>query len=275
MSTNDLGISFARRDICSLTLVQRIASMLDIDPNKYENGGTLPLGWHFAFLGGLTQRSKLRSDGFPGFGIPLPEYGLPRILLGGRSVFYNGKIEIGAELICQSKISKTTEKQTANGRMVIVDILNEITVYGSTQPSICETQTYFLLEKSTNTQKPKQAVSIISADHLRKVRPDDTLLFHYSALGFNSHKIHLDRDYARDVELLPDLVVNGGLITLLVTEFLRTELGVNVRKLKTRHTAPLYVDRKMIIAASQTKNGWEITVYDDNNIQAVLIEVEV
>lgn len=275
MVSEDLNASFLRRDRCSVTLVQRIASMLDINPNNYGNEDVLPVGWHFAFLGGLTQRSQLRADGFPGFGVPLSEYGLPRIVLGGREVYYDKKIEIEAEFVCRSIKKKVVEKQTSNGRMMIVDILNEITVQGEAEPAIRETQTYFLLEKSKGGQKPAKEVSYISAEHVRVITPDDILLFQYSALGFNSHKIHLDRDYARNVELLPDLIVNGGLITLLVTEYLRTELGANITKLKTRHTAPLYVDRKMTITADQTKSGWMVTVYDDAGIQAVLIEVEV
>ena len=67
----------------------------------------------------------------------------------------------------------------------------------------------------------------IAATHQDSSHPTRRCCFSISALGFNSHKIHIDRAYARDVEGLPDLVVNGGLATLLLTEFLRVELGLS------------------------------------------------
>ena len=73
------------------------------------------------------------------------------------------------------------------------------------------------------------------------------MLFQYSALGFNTHRIHFDRDYAREVEGHPDLVVNGGLATLLATEFLRRDLGRHLTSMSARHLAPLYVNRPMTI----------------------------
>ncbi|MCP6135008.1 hypothetical protein NL393_38110, partial [Klebsiella pneumoniae] len=81
--------------------------------------------------------------------------------------------------------------------------------------------TFVLMSASTYRQPNAEPAVPINLSNPRVHRPDDTLLFQYSALGFNSHKIHLDRDYARTVEGFPDLVVNGGLTALLLTEYLR------------------------------------------------------
>ena len=114
----------------------------------------------------------------------------------------------------------------------------------------------------------------IQAKYQKQIVPDETLLFQYSALGFNSHKIHLDRDYARNVEGLPDLVVNGGLSTLLLTEFLRTDLGLNLTDIKVKHIAPLYCGRKMTLCTEGGETKEKLKIFDDNNTLAVEIEAK-
>jgi 3-methylfumaryl-CoA hydratase len=100
-------------------------------------------------------------------------------------------------------------------------------------------------------------------------------LFQYSALGFNSHKIHLDRNYAQNVEGLPDLVVNGGLATLLMTEFVRNELGLDLSEIKVKHIAPLFCNRPFTITAKQNETSWKLNVYDDNNFLTVEMEAQI
>ena len=107
------------------------------------------------------------------------------------------------------------------------------------------------------------------------VVPDETLLFQYSALGFNSHRIHIDREHARKVEGFPDLVVNGGLATLLLTEFLRRDLGVTPAAIAVRHVAPLYCNRAVTLAADQVGKRWILKAFDDQHRLAVDMEVDV
>jgi 3-methylfumaryl-CoA hydratase len=97
-------------------------------------------------------------------------------------------------------------------------------------------------------------------------------LFQYSALGFNSHKIHLDRNYAQNVEGLPDLVVNGGLATLLLTEFMRTDLGLAIAEIKVKHVAPLYSGRKMTLYTEGSPINGQFKIFDENN--AIAVEME-
>jgi 3-methylfumaryl-CoA hydratase len=260
-------------EICSLANVRRVAAMLDIDPQLFNNGEVLPKTWHFFMLAGNTQKSKLRADGFPGLGVEIPDLGLPRLLLGGRSVSYKGNIKIGSEIQKTSFVKEIKEKITANGRMAIVEIQHELRPVLTENTEIIETQTYILLE----AQKAKKQEEITNKDlrftiELNKNQfiPDETLLFQYSALGFNSHKIHLDRDYAKNVEGLPDLVVNGGLATLLATEYLQNKLKINFKELKVKHIAPLYCNRPFTFESKEK----ELKIYNDNNEEAVLINYE-
>ncbi|MFV5700847.1 hypothetical protein ACM55F_03150 [Flavobacterium sp. XS2P12] len=261
---------------CSPTMVRRVAAMLDLDTRSFSEGDILPKGWHFFMLAGETRKSKLRKDGFPGLGVPIPDLGLPRLLLGGRTASYNGDIVIGSVVEKTSFIKSIVEKTTNSGPMAIVTIQHELRPVTASIPAIIETQTYILLSASTASKNSEKTSSQpIESKHQKQVIPDETLIFQYSALGFNSHKIHLDRDYAQNIEGLPDLVVNGGLTTLLLTEFLRTYLGLEMTAIKVKHIAPLYCNRPMTLTAEQKETGWELKVFDDNNEIAVEAEANV
>ena len=266
------------KELCSLTMVRRVAAMLDIETQSFTGGDVLPKGWHFFMLAGETRKSELRKDGFPGLGVPIPDLGLPRLLLGGRSVAYHGEIVIGSVIEKSSFIKSITEKTTKNGQMAIVTLQHELRSLEADMPAIVETQTYVLLEEQ---KIPNKVITEITESQLpitnyqKQCTPDETLLFQYSALGFNSHKIHLDRNYAQQVEGLPDLVVNGGLSTVLLTEFIRVDLGLQLTDIKVKHIAPLYCNKPLTVTAEQSKNTWQLKVYDDKNNIAVEMEATI
>jgi 3-methylfumaryl-CoA hydratase len=278
MSAADEAGVVVRSDVCALAAVRRIAAMLDLDPDSLAFGDFLPRGWHFFLLAGETQRSQLRDDGFPGLGVHLPNFGLPRLLLGGRTVVYRRDLVIGAPVKRRSRLSGVAEKDGRTGRMVIVKVQHELTSQrdgGVCDPDIVEEQSYFLLGAVDETKADVRPVPVPTSEHPLSFTPDETLLFQYSALGFNSHRIHIDRDYAKNVEGLPDLVVNGGLSTLLMTEVLRNELHVSPRALVTRHVAPLYCGRPMAVTSDRSEEGWSLKIFDDLGQLAVTMEVEV
>lgn len=275
MSEPTLSQPMQRNEICQLATVRRVAAMLDLASDGLAEGDVLPRGWHFFLLGGETQRSALRSDGFPGFGVPLPDLGLPRLLLGGRAVAYLGDIPIGSSVERTSFVKSLTEKTTAAGPLAIVTIHHELRPLSAPTPAIIETQTYFLVSGKHVQKATENAPLSIQAEQQKIIVPDETLLFQYSALGFNSHKIHLDRDYARTVEGFPDLVVNGGLTTLLLTEFLRVELGLIPTAIKVKHSAPLFCGRPMMLAADREGANWQLRAFDDQHAVAVHMEVTV
>lgn len=257
--------------------VRRVAAMLDLEPDEFTAGQPLPRGWQFVLMAADTRRSALRSDGFPGLGVPMPELCLPRLLLGGRSVVFNADIPIGTAVARTSAVRSVRQKSTPSGPMAVVDLVHTLRVEGQSAPALVETQTYVLL--SAQRAEPEDTATAVAppvaAAHLKTVVPDQTLLFQYSALGFNSHRIHLDRAHAHEREGFPDLVVNGGLSTLLLTEFLRCELGVQPTSLAARHVAPLYCGRPVTLAADSVGRGWRLRAFDHRNHLAVEMNVEV
>jgi 3-methylfumaryl-CoA hydratase len=251
--------------------------MLDLDPIQFSAGTPLPRGWQFVLLGADTRRSALRRDGFPGLGVPMPDLGLPRLMLGGRSVSFVGDIPIGATVMRSSAVRSVVHKVNESGPMAIVTLVHELRIAEQPEPALVETQTYLLLSpaKARADDSLAPAADPITADHVKTVIPDDTLLFQYSALGFNSHRIHIDRDYARNEEGFPDLVVNGGLTTLLLSEFLRRDLNVVPSAFKVRHMAPLFCNRPATLAADRIGERWRLRAFDDRNRLAAEMEVDI
>jgi 3-methylfumaryl-CoA hydratase len=251
--------------------------MLNLDPNAFVEEEPLPRGWQFILLGADTIRAALREDGFPGLGVPMPDLGLPRLLLGGRTVSYLQDIPIGATLLRTSSIQSVTEKTSDAGPMAIVTIVHELHVQHAPAPAMIETQTYLLLPARQGAHMESEQPSAIPvvADHNATFTPDETLLFQYSALGFNSHKIHLDKAYARDVEGFPDLVVNGGLATLLLTEVLRRDLGLLPGAIKVRHIAPLFCGRPIPMRGNRVGATWHLSAFNEKGQLAIEMEAKI
>jgi 3-methylfumaryl-CoA hydratase len=268
-------------EIASIALLGKVAAMLDIAPASLMQGSAVPRGWHFALLPSSTQRSQLRADGFAGLGVAIPELGLPRLMLIGRRVEYQADLIIGGPVHRRSSIKSIERKGEPDRPRALVVVCHELQGSGQAKPAILETQTFMLMPEGNRYQAPQGAIQEVSGDRIRRIVPDATLLFHFSALGFNAHKIHLDRDYARSVEGFPDLVVNGGLIALLVTEFARVDLGLCIRSLSIKYQAPLFCDHPATLSASLAAGSagspsWQINLHDDRGLLAAqaLVETE-
>jgi 3-methylfumaryl-CoA hydratase len=266
-----------RNVTCDFEGVRRIAAMLDLPPYDFRECPTLPRGWHFPLFGSHTRRSELREDGFPGLGVPMPDLGLPRLLIAARTVTYEGDLPISAPLWRRADIRAVDNRTGANGNYAIVTTGLELGVAGHDKPSVTEETRYFLRgpAKPGATKSGGDPMPLDRFAASKRVVPDDTLLFQFSALGFNSHKIHIDRDHATKVEGYPDLVVNGGLSTLLLTEFARVDLGLIPSSLKLKFTAPLFANRPMTIGAERHEGAWMLTILNDEQRPAVEAELKI
>ncbi len=201
----------------------------------------------------------------------MPDLKLPRLVLGGRAIEYSGDIEIGSTVERTSALESVEKKNGNSGPVAVVRFRHELRCLKKPTSAIIESQTYLLLSGPANVERDD--IKRVVDDRNRKTLvPDETLLFQYSALGFNSHKIHIDRNYAREVEGFPDLVVNGGLTGLLLTEFLRTELGQIPIRIKTKHVAPLFCRRPMTLAANRDGSAWRLRAF--NELGSVAVEME-
>jgi 3-methylfumaryl-CoA hydratase len=261
-----------RRQMFTEDWMRRIAAMLGLAGLEWSIGDSVPFGWHFPFLGAEALRNNLRADGFPGLGIPLPNIISKRLVATGRVVENLGRMCLGQEFERTSRIAAITPKSTAQGLATFVTVEHAFRDLRSATPILEEKQTFLLLDTlfAASPPVPSRAANNI----VKTVTPDETMLFQFSALSFNSHKIHLDRDYARTIEGYPDLVVNGGLTTLFMTEIARAAFGNNITRLSVRNSAPLFCNRPIHFAQSDQDGRHAILAIDDEGRLAATMEFE-
>jgi 3-methylfumaryl-CoA hydratase len=248
--------------------------MLDQPESSWTQGDLAPLGWHFPLLGAIAGRSTLRGDGFPGLGICLPDLALPRLVAAGRKVNFHSPIYVAEPIERESTISSISQKQTASGRIAIVTARHAIKMANATDTAIVEEQTYVMLSARHSERKLEPWKPSPGARLLDQYTPDDTLLFQFSALSFNSHRIHLDRDFARDVEGYPDLVVNGGITTLLMTEHARREFGLACGTITVTNKIPLFANRPITFMADHCSTGPRIVALDADGVLAAEMDIQ-
>ncbi len=247
--------------------------MLNLDNLPCGSGDQIPLGWHFPLLSAGRGNCRIRRDRFPGLGLPIPDVDLPRIVAAGREVEFRLPLHIGEPLERKSRIGPLEEKEPLTGRLAIMTANHRIASAGSAGPAVEEKQTYIFLA-SPHSERPAQPWTDGSQAHkLGEFTPDDTFLFQFSALSFNTHRIHLDRDYVRTVEGYPDLVVNGGITTLLMTEYARRNLGFTSGRIKVTNRIPLFVNRCITFMVEPISIGSRISALNSEGILAAEMEL--
>lgn len=255
-------------DVCALPIVRRLSATLDVDPGRWREGDSLPRGWHLAFFTVDTRQSELRSDGVAGFGIELPDLGLPRIVFGGRRIRFYGDIPIGSHLHRESRLLSVAPKEGRSGRFAVVTIQHEIFIRGASEPAVVELQDQVLREAANALESSKEAAPAPARGmpdpvHRSVVVPDEMLLFRVSAIMFNPHRIHYDLPYARR-EAYPALVVNGSVSSLLLLEFFRTMARRVPESINLRNIGLAFCGRPLRLNAIPNDEHWRVWADDEN-----------
>ncbi len=235
-----VGRSETREDVATVAPIRGLAALLDHDavPDIVP-----PLGHWLYFLPDARQ-SAIGADGHPrrdGHGL-LPPVPLPRRMWAGSRIEYLSPIAAGAALKRVTTIDAIKPKRGASGDLLFVTLRHDIAADGIA--AVREEQDIVFRAPAAASPAPPP-LPVVPAepepgDATRSIVPDPVMLFRYSALTFNAHRIHYDRDYARGVEGYAGLVVHGPLIaTLLMDHFLRTVPGAAPRHFRFRAEAPL------------------------------------
>ena len=253
-------------DVCALPLVRRMAALLDRDPGAFAEGDPLPRGWHVALFNPPTRQSQLRADGAAHLGVTLPDLGMPRLMMGGRRIDFVGDIPIGAQVRRTSRAGAVTTKTGRSGRFALVDVEHRISLEGEETPVLIETTSYVLRgEDGGEREQPAAPVAststpIPAAEVSRTVTPDETMLFRYSAITDNPHRIHYDLAYARS-EGYPALLVNGTVPTMLLLDMFRAHVGGEPAGLSSRNLAPILCGETLTLTLSGEGDRWTMRAH--------------
>jgi len=216
-SASAVGRTETRQDTVSPLLARGLAATLGVP----EPARDLPPLWHWALFQDWVQADSLGPDGHPRRGGFLPAlHELPRRMWAGGRLVLHGPLPLHAEVTRTSTIQSVTEKLGASGRLVFVTVRHEIT--GPAGHALTEEQDLVYRGVEGEAVKPAAAASAVAAEATRIVHPDAVLLFRYSALTGNGHRIHYDADYVRGEEGYPGLIVHGPLQATWLAALART-----------------------------------------------------
>jgi len=218
--------------------VTLLSATLDRDDPPPNPGDTLPPLWHWLFFLPVYRHSEAGPDGHARRGGFLPPVPLPRRMWAGSRLEWTRPLCIGDSVTRVSRIVSITNKHGASGELVFVVVRHEL----STTAGLALVEEHDIVYRDLAapgagaTPRASEA-----ARWTRRIVPDDVLLFRYSALTFNSHRIHYDRRYATEIEGYPGLVVHGPLLATLLTDLLRRHgIGETLSRFEFRARRPLF-----------------------------------
>jgi len=242
-----IGRSETRETRIEPTRVAELAACLDRDPPA----DFLPPGWHWAFFNPTAKASTLGPDGHPARGGFLPPISLQRRMWAGGDLRFHAPIPIGVAATRRSTIRSVARKHGRTGDLVFVAVDHEILVDGK----LCLEETHDIVYRDIGP--PAAAVPAPrDEDWAHAMRADAVLLFRYSAVTFNGHRIHYDRAYATQVEAYPGLVVHGPLLATLLQGFVERSSGAKLARFVFRGAAPLFDGEDFALCGKADGNFW-------------------
>ncbi len=226
--TDWIGRTEQLDDLVTPTPYAALSATLDRPAHRPPPGTMLPPVWHWLYFLPLAQQSMIGADGHPQRGGFLPPVPLPRRMWAGSQMEFRQPIRIGDRISRLSTIESVEEKSGRTGTLVFVKVRHEISVQDAPEPGPALVEFHDIVYRDLPrpddpVPAPKAAQQTPANGWERKIIPDDVLLFRYSALTFNGHRIHYDRRYVTSVEGYPGLIVHGPLIATLLLDALRHE----------------------------------------------------
>lgn len=252
--------------------VRAFAGLLD-QPADFAAGDRLPPLWHWFHFTPTAARGELGEDGHPLAGRFLPPFPDRRRMMAGGGIVLHAPLTLGEECTRESTLGPVTVKQGRSGEMLFTTVHHELRIAGRTVAEETEQVVYRRQaagdRRGADQRSGDQRAASAPADQpdgqvpptsAVSLRCDPVVLFRFSALTYNAHRIHYDRPYATGVEGYPQLVVHGPLLALLMLELPRRS-GHEVRRFSYRLRRPLFSgSTAMVTADGSAQDGLRLAV---------------
>ena len=243
-----IGKTRDAEDALDLTRARALQAALDDPRTALGAGDPLPPLWHWIYFWEVAATASLGPDGHTARGEFLPPIPLPRRMWAGGRVEFNAPLALGEACRRRSTIAKVEEKQGRSGPLAFVTVRHELTQDGGDPALIEEHDIVYREAPAGNAPPPQGQTAPADAAWREELTPGPVLLFRYSALTFNGHRIHYDADYAREVEGYPDLVVHGPLMATLLLNAAERATDTPPRRFSFRVLKPAFAGRPLILA---------------------------
>ena len=244
--------------------IEALRATLDIDTAPPRPGDPLPPLWHWLYFLTIHRQSELGPEGHTTKGGFLPPVPLPRRMWAGSRFEFRRLLRVGETLTRTSRIVDVRHKEGRTGPLVFVVVRHEI---GNAEGVALSEEQDLVFRGHSKPGEPAPTPQSAPADSEweRTVRPDDVLLFRYSALTFNAHRIHYDYRYATEVEGYPGLVVHGPLIATMLLDLLRRNIPeATVVRFSFRAISPLFDTAPFRVCGKREKDGKTVSLWARN-----------
>jgi 3-methylfumaryl-CoA hydratase len=258
-----IGRTETVEDTITAAPVAALCATLDRPPERPAPGTPLPPLWHWLYFLPLPRQSDIGPDGHARRGGFLPPIALPRRMWAGSQFAFHHPLRVGDGVERRSTIEDITAKSGRSGPLVFVRVRHELRRSGETATAITEHHDIVYREAARPGEpSPAPQAAPASAAWRKRWVPDDVLLFRYSALTFNGHRIHYDRRYATGVEGYPGLVVHGPLLATLMLDLLRGERPeAEVAAYEFRAIRPTFDTAPFEVCGQPSEDGREVRLW--------------
>ncbi len=279
-SIEDLKAHVGRKQVATDVILPGPANMLRLAIGRPEpefgDGDALPPGWLALYFLPRVATGDLRADGSPRDTGVVPPIPLPRRMFAGERVRSHRPLRIGESVRRETELTDIAVKSGGTGTLVFATVTSRVA--GPDGVALeDERRTVFREEvrAGERNQAPRREPAPADVPWRTRVTADPVLLFRYSALTFNSHRIHYDRAWATEVEGYPGLVVHGPLTTTLLLDFARDRnAGRRIVAYATQARAPLFETTPFELRGRPSERGCECWAVTPEGTVAMSCEVE-
>jgi 3-methylfumaryl-CoA hydratase len=261
-------------DRIDLARAKALQATLGDTQHKIAEGAPLPPLWHWIYFWQVAPPDRLSPDGHPVRGDFLPPVALPRRMWAGSRVSFPGSLPIGAEVERRSRISRIAPKRGRSGALLLLTVEHTITVGGDV--AVTEEQDIVFRDAGSAATPAAETGAPTPTDpspwHADFI-PTPPLLFRYSALTMNAHRIHYDLPYAQQVESYPALVVQGPLLATILAGFASRNAGQAMAEFGFRAAAPVFEGRSYRLLGGPTPKGAQVAVTDNRHARLLTAEI--
>lgn len=249
---------------------------LDHSAGTPQEGESAPLGFHWTLAPGVARESELSPDGHARRGGFLPPVTLPRRLWAGSRVTFHHPLRVGQRVERASVIQSVEEKKGRESALVFVTVRHRF----STDAGVAVEEEQDLVYREPPAVMPRagerrEDIAEMDPTWRHTVRPTETLLFRFSALTFNTHRIHYDRRYATHVEGYAGLVVHGPLIATLLLDLLQTHVTSDrIRRFHFKATRPTFDTSDFLVFGAPADGDDHFKLWSTDNDGARAVEAE-
>lgn len=258
-----IGKKETRHDMAAAWPMAALAATLDRRDPSPQPGDAIPQSGHWLYFLETAPNADLSHDGHPKRGGFLPPVPLPRRMWAGGRIDFRQPVRVGEKISRESEVISVTAKSGQSGELVFVTVRHTVTS-GTTVAIVEEHDIVYRDAARPGEAAPAGKAAPQSAAWQRTVETNEAVLFRYSALIFNAHRIHYDIDYCRSIEGYPGLIVHGPLQTTLLLDLCRRSEPRPVRTLDYRAMHPLFHQEKFTVNGQPAADGRSAELWTAN-----------